>query len=97
MTVPSSPGDSVPLTELFPLHFFSVPNKTEICKTLFFYGSVVFHQKGMKRGHSDWGALYLEKVGNLERKVLGVGFSLPTQSKTQGGPTKPAVAHDKRP
>lgn len=48
--------------------------------------SVVFHQRGMKMGPSDWGALYLEKVGNLvEGKVLGVTFSLPTQ--TQGGPT----------
>lgn len=47
-------------------------------------------------GPSDWGALHLEKVGNVaEEEVLGVGFSLPTQSKTQGGPTKPPVAHDK--
>lgn len=50
----------------------------------------------MKMGPSDWGALHLEKVGNVaEEEVLGVGFSLPTQSKTQGGPTKPPVAHDK--
>lgn len=50
--------------------------------------SVVFHQRGMKMGPSDWGALYLEKVGNLvEGKVLGVTFSLPTQSKKQSGPT----------
>lgn len=58
--------------------------------------SVVFHQRGMKMGPSDWRALYFENIGNLaEGKVLGVGFSLPTQSKTQGGPTKPLVAHDK--
>lgn len=47
-------------------------------------------------GPSDWRALYFENIGNLaEGKVLGVGFSLPTQSKTQGGPMKPLVAHDK--